>query len=85
MQIKKLEDNKSSFQGFQTWIEQRYPFGRDRSWDKILHIINVSSTKMALEDFFKHWYLYKNNHSVNTLDPTTTEIIANIKKLQDRQ
>ena len=40
---------------------------------------------MSLEDFFYHWYLYKNNPSPNTVDPTTTEIIANIKKLQDRQ
>lgn len=64
--------------GFQSWMEDRYPFGRGLTWDRIIHFLSLAGSDRAFESFELHLEMYRRGVPSNEPDPIQQEMLRNI-------
>lgn len=70
---------------FQLWIDERYPIGKGRTWDKLFYFEALGSESQALEKFYEDFEMFLEGKESNS-PPKWVEIaIENIKKQAGNQ
>lgn len=69
---------RRTMEGFQAWMDDRYPFGRGWPWDRTIHFITLGNREQSFDSFLGQLNLYRAGEPPNTLDPLEREILQNI-------
>ncbi|MEM6501461.1 MAG: hypothetical protein AAF685_06460 [Cyanobacteria bacterium P01_C01_bin.89] len=80
-----LSKNVQVLNGFQQWMETRYPFGAGVPWDRIMHFSSLGSPKISMDSFIKHLDEYQRSQPDSAMDPKSKEIIANILSAKESE
>ena len=71
---------KSTLDEFQTWMEERYPFGRGRSWDKIIRFLRLRSPEWSFDSFVEHLEMFRSGEPPTAEDPAIKRLADYIQK-----
>ncbi len=47
--------DRQTFNGFQAWLDERYPFAKGRNWGKLMSYLGLGSSRQALDKFYDHF------------------------------
>ena len=63
---------------FQSWMDERYPFGRGVSWARTIRCLAIQEPAREHECFFEHLDMFLAGADANAPDPTMERMVAAI-------
>lgn len=79
MGIENSSDAKT-FESFQAWLNERYPIGKETTWDRLFDFLALNYQKGALNQFYEDFEMFLNGEAPDTPSKWIQECVENALK-----